>query len=54
MSKHNHWVPSTKYALVDALTRRWPQKRSALNRLPKNQLFAIWFGIWPDCPGCGR
>lgn len=53
MSGHDHWVPRTKYELVEALSRMFPNDRS-FARKPKKQLYAIWFRLWrgKGCPLC--
>jgi hypothetical protein len=52
MNGHNHWVPRTKYELVEALSRIYPNDR-AIAKMPKRQLYAIWFRAWKGT-GCQR
>lgn len=56
MSSHDHWVPSKKFQLVVSLAEVYPGEVTKLAKMPKRQLYAIWFRLWEarGCRGCKR
>jgi len=38
-----YFIPRTRAQLVDWLARQWPQDRAKLARMPRRQLYAVFY-----------